>query len=168
MDSKTFSSSFVALGCWVRHLRGRGTWWLVATLAAVALGLFFYVKALLVFPVLAFVALAWFATGGPVRRTVHVVRTYLAATASLAVLAVAYVVYYSGSVDTPFTDTTAGVGKNQRAGAINIGSASGLGGVAAADGYGGWGMGAEPGDKTSRGLKFPPQKPAAKEVEDNV
>lgn len=57
-----------------------------------------------------------------------------------------------------------GVGKNQRAGGIAQGPASGLGGMAAADGYGGWGPSAEPTDK-NRGLKFPPKKPEGKDID---
>lgn len=97
---------FLALGAWVRHLRTRKARWLLVTLAATAVGLFFYVKALLFFPVLAFIALAWFATGGPLRRLVHVARTYWLATASALVLALAYLAYYVVSVDAPFTETT--------------------------------------------------------------
>ncbi|KAK2604164.1 hypothetical protein N8I77_007115 [Diaporthe amygdali] len=44
------------------------------------------------------------------------------------------------------------VAGNRRAGAIDSGPASGLGGMAAADGYGGWGPDA------AGGLKFPPQQ----------
>lgn len=55
-----------------------------------------------------------------------------------------------------WADKTPGVGKNQLAGKINVGETSGLGGVAAAEGYGGWGFGAEPGGGRDRGLKFPP------------
>ncbi|KAL1863883.1 hypothetical protein Daus18300_008032 [Diaporthe australafricana] len=43
------------------------------------------------------------------------------------------------------------VAGNQRAGAINVGPASGLGGLAAGEGYGGWGPGA------AGELKFPPR-----------
>lgn len=100
---------FLALGCWVRHLRTRGLGWLLATLVATALGLVFYVKALLFFPVLGFVALAWFATGGPLHRLVHVVRTYWAASLSAVALAVAYLAYYVAFVDAPFTETSPGV-----------------------------------------------------------
>jgi hypothetical protein len=53
-----------------------------------------------------------------------------------------------------------GVGKNQLSGSITAGETSGLGGVAAADGLGGWGRDAEPGNAETRGLKYPPQKPA--------
>ena len=100
---------FLALGSWVNHLRTRKLVWLLATLVAVALGLVFSVKALLFFPVLGFVALAWFATGGPVRRLIHVTRTYWPAIISAAALAVAYLTYYVAFVDAPFTETTPGV-----------------------------------------------------------
>ncbi|KFA60354.1 hypothetical protein S40285_06033 [Stachybotrys chlorohalonatus IBT 40285] len=59
---------------------------------------------------------------------------------------------------TAWAETKPGVGKNQLAGKAAIGS-SGLGGVAMADGFGGWGPGAEP-DGPSRGMKFPPSKSA--------
>jgi hypothetical protein len=60
-----------------------------------------------------------------------------------------------------------GVGKNQLAGRAAVGSTSGLGGMAAAEGLGGWGRDAEPGDAKNRGLKYPPQQPAAKTVGDD-
>lgn len=53
------------------------------------------------------------------------------------------------------------VGGNKNAGDITAGPASGFGGMAAAGGLGGWGMGAK-GD-----LKFPPQKKQAKTLEDD-
>ncbi|KAM0425087.1 hypothetical protein ACHAPT_009647 [Fusarium lateritium] len=55
-----------------------------------------------------------------------------------------------------WAETQPGVGKNQLAGRVNAGS--GLGGVAAADGLGGWGPSTEPNDG-KRGMKFPPEKP---------
>ena len=64
-----------------------------------------------------------------------------------------------------WADSTPGVGKNQLAGKITLGPASGLGGSAAAEGYGGWGPGAEP-SGPNRGMKFPPQKPT-KTLEDD-
>ncbi len=100
---------FLALGCWVRHLRTRKLLWLLATLVATAVGLVFYVKALLFFPVMGFVALGWFATGGPLRRLIHVIRTFWAATLSASALALAYLAYYVAFVDAPFTETTPGV-----------------------------------------------------------
>lgn len=55
-----------------------------------------------------------------------------------------------------WADTQPGVGKNQLAGKISIGNASGLGGAAAAGGFGGWGPSAEP-QGPNRGMKFPPK-----------
>ncbi|KAK5996891.1 hypothetical protein PT974_02238 [Cladobotryum mycophilum] len=57
-----------------------------------------------------------------------------------------------------WAETQPGVGKNQLAGKISVGPASGFGGVAAAGGYGGWGPSAEPNDG-NRGMKFPPRPP---------
>lgn len=85
---------FCAVGAWVRHLRGDGRRWLVATLAATAFGLFFWVKAVLIVPVLAFLALAYFARGGPVRRVAAVLRRYWLACAAGGAMVVAYLVAY--------------------------------------------------------------------------
>ncbi|KHN95053.1 uncharacterized protein MAM_07102 [Metarhizium album ARSEF 1941] len=56
-----------------------------------------------------------------------------------------------------WADNQPGVGKNQLAGKLAIGNASGLGGAAAGAGYGGWGPSAEP-QGANRGMKFPPQR----------
>ncbi|PNP75410.1 hypothetical protein FNYG_11214 [Fusarium nygamai] len=56
-----------------------------------------------------------------------------------------------------WADTQPGVGKNQLAGSATAGPISGLGGVAMADGLGGWGPSAHPNDK-NRGMKFPPTR----------
>lgn len=62
-----------------------------------------------------------------------------------------------------WADAQPGVGRNQLAGRA-AGPASGLGGVAAADGLGGWGPSTEPNDG-KRGMKFPPEKPKTKEID---
>lgn len=65
---------------------------------------------------------------------------------------------YTGKTRAEFdtwAESQPGVGKNQVAGRIAQGSASGLAGMAAAEGLGGWGPNAEPSDP-SRGMKFPP------------
>lgn len=54
-----------------------------------------------------------------------------------------------------FKENTPGVGRNQLAGNLAMGSAPGLGGTATAYGVGGWGPGAAPGGE-DRGMKFPP------------
>lgn len=67
-----------------------------------------------------------------------------------------------------WADGQPGVGKNQLAGKLAIGSASGLGGVATGAGYGGWGPSAEP-QGANRGMKFPPEhhESQAKVVDDD-
>lgn len=95
---------FLAVGCWVRYLRDDGTRWLLAAYAAVALGLLFDVKALLILPVLVFIALAWFAEGSPWSRVRQVVvRRRLAAVIGLPPM-LAYVAYYVHAVDEPFVN----------------------------------------------------------------
>lgn len=49
------------------------------------------------------------------------------------------------------------MGRNQLAGKVGLGSTSGLGGMATAVGYGGWGPNAEP-QGANRGMKFPPRR----------
>lgn len=100
---------FLALGCWVRYLRTPRIGWLALAGLAVAYGLFFYVKAILILPVLAFLALAYFARGGPVARVRSVVRDYWTAALAGLVLGGAYAAYYVTHVTTPFTETTPGI-----------------------------------------------------------
>lgn len=58
---------------------------------------------------------------------------------------------------TAWADQQPGVGRNQLAGKLAVGPASGLGGLAAGEGYGGWGTDAEPAKGAAhRGMKFPP------------
>lgn len=57
---------------------------------------------------------------------------------------------------TTWAETQPGVGKNQLAGKATMGSTSGLGGLAIAEGYGGWGPSSEP-RGANRGMKFPPR-----------
>ncbi|TWU72174.1 hypothetical protein ED733_000585 [Metarhizium rileyi] len=56
-----------------------------------------------------------------------------------------------------WADGQPGVGRNQLAGKLAMGNASGLGGVATAAGFGGWGPGAES-QGPNRGMKFPPRQ----------
>ena len=59
-----------------------------------------------------------------------------------------------------------GVGKNQLAGKLALGAASGLGGSSTAFGYGGWGPSAEGAD-ADRGMKFPPRTQQTKSDSDD-
>lgn len=84
----------VAIAAWVRYLRGRHLGWLGLTLLAVAAGLFFWVKAILVLPVLAYLAVAYFARGNLVRRFITLARQHVVALVASLVVALAYVAIY--------------------------------------------------------------------------
>ena len=94
---------FVAVGAWVQYLRTRRLGWLAATAGAVAVGLLFFQKALLVLPVLVLLAFVYFAAGGPVARLRHLVRSYWPALVMIGGLAAAYAVYSLFEVRQPFT-----------------------------------------------------------------
>jgi hypothetical protein len=98
---------FLAVGAWVRYLRSRRLRWLALTTLAVVAGLAFYVKALLILPVLAYLVLAYFATGGPLRRLGSVLRLYWPAIVTGGAVGAAYVTYYISHVPQPLTVTTA-------------------------------------------------------------
>ena len=85
---------FVATATWVKFLRTRRLWPLLATVAAVALGLAFDVKGILVLPVLAYVALAYFSSGSILSRARHVLVRYRVAWVILVLVGGAYSVYY--------------------------------------------------------------------------
>ena len=87
-------SYFVAIAAWVQYLRTRRSAWLLLTLAAVAGGLFFWVKAILLLPVLAFLAVAYFARGSMWHRTTSTIRTYPAALVLSVALALGYIAVY--------------------------------------------------------------------------
>jgi hypothetical protein len=94
---------FLAVGAWVIHLRTRSRRWLALTTLAVFLGLFFYVKALLIFPVLVYVALAYFASGSLRNRMITFVRCYWQAAIVGALSVTIYLGYYLSAVQEPFT-----------------------------------------------------------------
>lgn len=94
---------FVAVGAWVLYLRTRRLAWLLGAAAAVATGLLFFQKALLVLPVLVLLALAFFATGGVVARVTHLVRRYWPALVVMGAVAGLYAVYALAEVPQPFT-----------------------------------------------------------------
>lgn len=102
-------SLFLALGSWVNHLRSQRKVWLIASLAAIVLGLAFYVKALLLFPLLAYVGLAYFVEGGPIRRLRMFLTAYWMAALAGLVVAGSYVAYYVTHVKGPFVETSASV-----------------------------------------------------------
>ncbi|MBD8869681.1 hypothetical protein [Nocardioides donggukensis] len=89
---------FLSIGCWVRYLRGPRHLWLGLTLLVLLVGLLSYVKTVFLFPVLAYLLLAFFASGGARRRVLWSVRRYWPAAASAATLALVFTVYYASHV----------------------------------------------------------------------
>lgn len=96
---------FWSVGCWVRYLRTREWSWLVRSIAAVAFGLAFDVRGILVVPVLIFVALAYFSSGSLVRRLASLSRFWPAVVVGGAI-SLAYVVAYRIHVPQPFNDSS--------------------------------------------------------------
>ena len=86
-------SFFLSVGTWVRYLRGR-TWWLGGTVLAVVLGLLAYVKTVVLFPLLLFIAVAWFVEGGVSARLWSLLKRYWLGLTALATLAAAFAAYY--------------------------------------------------------------------------
>jgi hypothetical protein len=99
---------FVAVGGGVRYLRSRRLRWLVTAVAGLVVGLLFFQKALLSLPVLAFLALAYFAGGGPVARFLVAVRRFWPAVVAVSAVSLAYLAYFLTQVEQPLqADTSA-------------------------------------------------------------
>ena len=96
---------FAAVTTWVSYLRSRQLRPLMATVLIVVLGLAFDVPGLLVLPVLAFIALAYFSSGGPLRRVKDVLVRYRLAWSMLVVIGGAYSAYYVLTVPQITTQT---------------------------------------------------------------
>jgi hypothetical protein len=96
---------FLAVGAWVTYLRARRTVWLVGTAGMIAFGLLFDVKALLIAPVLVFLALGYFARGSLRDRIVTVATRDWCALLLTAVVLGGYLAYYLTHVDQPLTQT---------------------------------------------------------------
>lgn len=93
---------FVSVATWVLYLRTRAVRWLAFTLLTLVAGLLCYVKALLLIPVLAFIALAYFASGSLGDRVRSVLRDFWPAAVGAALAAGAYLLYYAVAVPQPF------------------------------------------------------------------
>lgn len=96
---------FVTLTTWVRYLRSRRLRWLGLTALTLAVGLLCYVKAILIVPVLLFVALMYFGEGPPLTRLRSLLRSYWPAVVAVTPLALGYLVFYRTSVPQPFEDS---------------------------------------------------------------
>ena len=98
----TQAAFFFAVGAWVRYLRDPRWTWLLATFLAVALGLSFFEKMALIFPVLAYLLLAYFASGSLRERVRHAVRRYWPALVTAVMVGGAFTGYYLVQVRQPF------------------------------------------------------------------
>jgi hypothetical protein len=98
---------FLAVAWWFRYLRTGRTTWAVAALAAVALALTFYVKALLFLPVLAFLAIAYHQRGGLRERVSGALRDHWRVVLPSSVIAAAFVAWYSTSVEQAYAGSQA-------------------------------------------------------------
>jgi hypothetical protein len=94
---------FVAVAAWVRYLRCRRIRWLLLAALAVAVGLLFFQKILLVLPVLVFLAFVYFAEGSLLRRTTFLVRRYWPAVLVMGAVVGAYGLHSLVKVSQPFT-----------------------------------------------------------------
>lgn len=101
---------FASVATWVLYLRDRRRRWLVATTVVLLVGLLCYVKALLVLPVLALLAVGYFASGGVRSRLVGVGRRYWPAAVAGGATASLYVLYYVVAIPQPFVDEDRGSG----------------------------------------------------------
>jgi hypothetical protein len=89
---------FVAVGAWVGYLR-TGSWrWLFVTVAAVAFGLLFFAKTIMVVAVLGYLALAYFASGNLLSRLAAVARRCWPAALMAGVVIGGYLAYASQRV----------------------------------------------------------------------
>ncbi len=100
---------FMAVGSWVRHLRHEGRRWAFISFFALAFGLAFYVKAVLLFPLLAFLTLAYFATGSLRHRLVTVVNRHWGGAAVGSALLAGYLAYYLTHVEQLYSDVKPGI-----------------------------------------------------------
>lgn len=94
---------FIAVGGGVRYLRSRRWTWLFVSMFGVIIGLLFFQKILLVAPVLAFLAVAYFAQGGLLERLVSTARSYWPAVVGLMAVSGGYLAYNLVFVEQPFS-----------------------------------------------------------------
>jgi hypothetical protein len=92
----------VGVASWVRLLRTRRPWWLAVCLAALCFGLLFWPKALFLIPLLAYLSLVYFTSGGPGER-LRALRWHAILFAPLLAAGIAYAIYYVVVVPGQFT-----------------------------------------------------------------
>lgn len=89
---------FAGVATWVRYLRGQGNRWLLLTVLVLVLGMASYVKALVLLPLLAGLAVGFFAPGEGLARTGAAVRRWWPALVACGLLGSTYLAYYVVSV----------------------------------------------------------------------
>ncbi|WP_299929819.1 hypothetical protein [uncultured Nocardioides sp.] len=95
---------FLGVLTWVAYLRTRSLRWLAACVTLVVVGLAFYTKSALIAPVLAFLAVGYFARGRLLERVRSTVAAYWPALVVFTLLLGGYTAYYRVTVPQPFTD----------------------------------------------------------------
>lgn len=93
---------FLAVAWWVTHLRTGRTRWALATFGVIAIGLGFYIKALLILPALAILTVGHFTSGSLRGRVRTLAADRWRALVPVALLAIGYVVFYRVAVPQPF------------------------------------------------------------------
>lgn len=101
----TQAAFFIAIGCWVNYLRTTSWRWLGLTVLAVAGGLAFDVREILVVPILAFLLVAYFSSGALGGRLRSLVR-YWPGIVVGGVIALAYAAAYRHLVPQPFNESS--------------------------------------------------------------
>jgi hypothetical protein len=100
---------FTSVAAWVLYLRTERRRWLAVTLLVVAVALTTYIKCMLLIPLLAYIAVAYFAHGNVVQRLVSVVRRYWLAVVCAAAVGGGYLVFYRLTVPQMTSDSVSGV-----------------------------------------------------------
>lgn len=89
---------FAGIATWVRYLRGQGNRWLLLTVLVLLLGMASYVKALVLLPLLAALAVGFFSPGHGVARVRDAVQRWWPALVACGLLGATYLAYYVVSV----------------------------------------------------------------------
>lgn len=105
---------FLAVGTWVNYLRTRRLLWCGLAAASLLLGLTSDTRAMLIAPLLLYIMVMYFTTGGP-RQRWRGVRRYWPALVAGAVIAVGYTVYYALEVTAPLESAPESGGGVRRA-----------------------------------------------------
>ena len=104
---------FLIIATHVEYMRTRKAMWVIASGALLLIGLLFYIKAVLIVPVLAFVTVAYFAEGRAWLRIRTSLRRFWPAWTSFIVVSAGYLVAYAttgespidGNRDSPYLET---------------------------------------------------------------